>query len=262
MTNWSCILIAIEPRAKPDIVAGFAAALDECVARADISSALRQAHFLAQTAHESAGFKTTTEYAFGRAYEGRRDLGNTQPGDGVRFRGRGLIQLTGRANYRTYGAQLAVDLEGNPASAAAFPVAALTAALYWRTRKINDPADRDDIETVTRKINGGLNGLASRKTYLARAKHAIGDPRGAIQARAKEAAATAANAGKTAHGVIGAAAATQAAQAAPAPSRPDWTVLAGLGLALAILAAVLYLRRREHAALAARLNNLATESTP
>src|SRR5262249_24913671 len=79
-----------------------------------IDSRLRVAHFLAQICHESDGFCTTVEYASGDAYEGRASLGNTKPGDGRRFKGRGLIQLTGRANYTQYGKLLDLDLVTNP----------------------------------------------------------------------------------------------------------------------------------------------------
>ena len=72
------------------------------------------AHFLGQTCHESAGFRTTEEFASGENYEGRADLGNNRPGDGVRYKGRGLLQLTGRANYKVFGDLLGVQLEGNP----------------------------------------------------------------------------------------------------------------------------------------------------
>src|SRR5690625_1504815 len=138
-----------------------------------INSPLRIAHLVAQLAHESAGFRTTEEFASGAAYEGRRDLGNIKPGDGVRFKGRGLIQLTGRANYVRFGAMLGRDLVGNP-EAAAEPVLSLEiACAYWDDRALNSHADRDDLIAVTRAINGGTNGLADRRACLARAKDAL-----------------------------------------------------------------------------------------
>lgn len=156
------------------IMARAGAALPEALAVGDISSPLRISHFLAQIAHESDGFCTTEEYASGAAYEGRADLGNIEPGDGVRFKGRGLIQLTGRSNYREAGAALGLDLEADPARALDAVVSVKIAVWYWTKRKLNISADRDDLVTVTRMINGGTNGLASRRTYLGRAKAAIG----------------------------------------------------------------------------------------
>lgn len=126
----------------------------------------RTAHFLAQIAHESGGFKYAEEIASGAAYEGREDLGNTEPGDGRRYKGRGVIQLTGRANYRRYGELLGLDLERQPGLAALPEVAYRTAALYWLDRNINTDADRDDLKAVTRAINGGTNGLDDRRRYL------------------------------------------------------------------------------------------------
>lgn len=184
MTDYAKVLLAVAPHGKPAVRAGFAAALDECIARADLSSKLRLAHFLAQTAEESAGLATTVEYASGRAYEGRKDLGNVQKGDGVRFKGRGLLQITGRANYSKYGKALGVDLVDNPDTAAQFPVAALTGAEYWKERRLNIFADKDSIEAVTLRVNGGENGLSSREAYLARAKHALSDLKGALVASA------------------------------------------------------------------------------
>lgn len=150
----------------------YAKPLEDACIQFGIVTALQKAHFLAQVAHESDGFRTAVEYASGRAYEGRRDLGNTQPGDGVRYKGRGLIQLTGRYNYSQYS--LAIYGDGrcvrNPAMVAELPDAALAAGWYWQTRGLNPLADADDLERVTRRINGGLNGLESRRGYLRLAK--------------------------------------------------------------------------------------------
>jgi len=153
--------------------------LNQAMAQYDVSTPLRQAHFLAQVAHESGGLRWNEELASGSAYEGRRDLGNTQPGDGRRFKGRGLIQLTGRHNYGQYTDACKargddVDFVANPTQVANEPNASDVAGWYWDTRKINALADQDDVRAVTRKINGGLNGLADREAYLARAKRALG----------------------------------------------------------------------------------------
>jgi putative chitinase len=124
-----------------------------------INTALRRVHFLAQIGHESAELTYSEEIASGRAYEGRRDLGNAQPGDGVRFKGRGLIQITGRANYAEYGRSRGRDFTGSSA-----------AAQFWNTHNLNRLADRDDVLAITKIINGGTNGLADRKVLLGRAK--------------------------------------------------------------------------------------------
>jgi putative chitinase len=176
MTDWAKVLRAIAPKGKSSIISGLAQSMPAVIETAALRSVRRQAHFLAQLAHESDGFRTTVEYASGAAYEDRRDLGNTQPGDGVRFKGRGLIQLTGRANYAEFGKLLGVDLVADPALAARFPYAALTAALYWKRRALNADADADDVRAVTRKINGGYNGLAARQAYLKAAKRALATP--------------------------------------------------------------------------------------
>ncbi len=141
-----------------------------------IDTPLRLCHFMAQLAHESAHFTVTREFASGAAYEGRKDLGNTQQGDGVRFRGRGLIQTTGRANYKEATADMktmdpnAPDFVANPLELEKFPWALLAGISYWRRRKINAAADNDDVVKVTKMINGGKNGLADRMQYLATAK--------------------------------------------------------------------------------------------
>lgn len=159
----------LAPRGRPDILAAVAAGggvLDQY----DITTPSRIAHFLAQIAHESAGFRTTEEYASGAAYEGRKDLGNVKPGDGRRFKGRGLIQLTGRANYQAYGERLGVDLVRSPERAAEPALSLRIACEYWRAKGLNGLADRDDVVGITKRINGGTNGLADRKALLAKAK--------------------------------------------------------------------------------------------
>ncbi|NZD66183.1 peptidoglycan-binding protein [Rhizobium sp. WYCCWR 11290] len=146
------------------------------IVKGGIDTPLRLSHFMAQLAHESAHFGTTREFASGAAYEGRRDLGNTQSGDGRRYRGRGLIQTTGRANYREATADIramdaaAPDFEREPEALEQFPWALLAGISYWRRRNINRHADRDDVRAVTRAINGGLNGFEDRIRYLGRAK--------------------------------------------------------------------------------------------
>jgi len=127
---------------------------------------LRFAHFFAQLAHESGGFQYMEEIASGQAYEGRANLGNVQPGDGRRYKGRGPIQLTGRANYRDYGRRLGIDLETHPEIAALPSIGMMTACAYWTASNLNVLADRDDVEAITRRINGGLNGFDDRQMLL------------------------------------------------------------------------------------------------
>jgi putative chitinase len=167
-------LIAIAPYSRRDRLEKLLPHLNTTMQRYAITTPLRQAHFLAQVGHESDGFNTNEEYASGADYEGRGDLGNTRAGDGVRFKGRGLIQVTGRANYADCGRALAVDLINNPQRLGDFDLACLSAGWYWDTRKLNNHADRDDALTITKIINGGTNGLADRESYLARAKRVLG----------------------------------------------------------------------------------------
>jgi putative chitinase len=138
-----------------------------------IDTPLRRAHFLAQVCHESGQLNYTEEIATGDAYEGRADLGNDQPGDGRRFKGRGLIQLTGRANYaafgRAIGRNFTTDVEAR-LLATDPDLACHVACWFWSGRALNALADADDITRVTRRINGGLNGLADRQALYARAR--------------------------------------------------------------------------------------------
>jgi predicted chitinase len=155
----------LAPRGKQAILAGLVAPLNHHLPLYGIDTPLRVSHFLAQAAHETDGFRTLTEYATGDAYDTRTDLGNTpaRDGDGRLYKGRGIFQLTGRANYRAAG------LEHTPAKAGEFEPAVRIACEYWKHRGLNKFADRNDITSITKRINGGYNGMASRRAYYARA---------------------------------------------------------------------------------------------
>jgi putative chitinase len=163
------------PAAK---VAQLVVPLNAALPYGDIDSALRAAMFLAQTTHESMDFRFFTEI-WGSTpaqlkYEGRKDLGNVEPGDGYRFRGRGAIQLTGRKNYTEAGAALALPLIEHPDLAAEADHAFTVAAWWWQKHGCNAPADKGDVEACTRIINGGLNGLMDRNVRYDRACEALG----------------------------------------------------------------------------------------
>lgn len=149
-----------------------------------LNRAHRLAHYLGQLAHESGGWVYDREIwgptAAQKRYEGRVSLGNTEPGDGSRYRGRGPIQITGRANYRSYTAWArrldpnAPDFEADPDAVNTDPWEGLGPIWYWAEgnparASLNVLADLNDIETLTRRINGGVNGLADRKAKYLRA---------------------------------------------------------------------------------------------
>ena len=155
----------------------FVPALNRAMQRYQITTLARQAAFLAQIGHESGQLKWVKEIwgptpAQSR-YEGRKDLGNTQPGDGKRYMGRGLIQITGRENYRRMGAALGVPLLDRPELLEQAEWAAASAAWWWSNRGLNELADAGEFEQITRRINGGLNGLGDRLELWARAKEVL-----------------------------------------------------------------------------------------
>lgn len=161
----------------PSDATRFAEALTKAMQLFGIDTPKRQAAFLAQVAHESGRLRWVRELASGTAYEGRADLGNVVPGDGVRYKGRGLLQTTGRSNYRELRKKLAAvgyedvpDFEAMPQNLEGAEWAAASAGLYWATRKLNQFADNDDFTMLTRRINGGTNGLDDRLVCWARAK--------------------------------------------------------------------------------------------
>ncbi len=167
-------LRAVMPHLAADKAQQYLPYLNAAMAEASINTPQRAAAFLAQLAHESVELRYFEEIASGAAYEGRKDLGNTQPGDGKLYKGRGPIQLTGRSNYRAAGAALGLDLEGNPTRAADVDVGFRTAAWYWTAHQLNALADAGSFDAITEAINGGQNGADSRRAYWATAKAALG----------------------------------------------------------------------------------------
>jgi predicted chitinase len=167
------------PREKFEI---YLALLNWVMEDSEINTPLRAAAFLAQIAHESGELRRMEEITgpteAQRRYEPPGDqaarLGNTQPGDGERFKGRGAIQITGRANYQRYGDLLGVDLVNNPDLAATPQIGFQVAAAYWTANGLNELADAGDFTTITQRINGGLNGLEDRLKYYDIAKNVLG----------------------------------------------------------------------------------------
>lgn len=171
-------LSQIFPKANLMRLGVFLGPLNEAMYAYDITTPLQQAAFLAQIGHESGQFRYVREIwgptpAQAR-YEGRKDLGNTEVGDGVRFMGRGLIQITGRANYKACSDALGVDLISNPELLERADLAVLSAAWFWEKRAINVPAAKGDFERVTKLVNGGLNGYDDRLAIYNRAKEILG----------------------------------------------------------------------------------------
>ncbi len=164
-------------RARDEDVADFSSRLQQVMANRHIDTPLRQAHFLAQVGHESGEFRFRAEIANGEAYQGRVDLGNLQPGDGRKFKGRGLIQLTGRANYGEYGRAIGREAEllATPELVETDPDLCVdVAGWFWAKKNLNNLADVDDLTSLTKRVNGGLNGIDDRRRLLLRAKALLG----------------------------------------------------------------------------------------
>lgn len=151
-----------------DTLNKFIEPLNTYMAKYKIDTNARICHFLAQVLHESGEFRYQEEIASGEDYEGRDDLGNTEPGDGRRFKGRGLIQVTGRYNYNQLSKDLGIDYVSNPAKLAEMPDCILSAIWYWNSRRLSELADVNDFDGITLKINGGYNGYHDRLAYLNR----------------------------------------------------------------------------------------------
>lgn len=148
----------------------------------DITTPVRQAAFLAQTGHETGGLKwieelwgpTDSQKRYEPPSELATQLGNTQPGDGKKYRGRGLIQITGRANYDAVGRALCLDCTNNPDLLILPEWASESSAWWWQQHGLNELADASNFEKITRVINGGLNGYDDRIRRWNIAKQALG----------------------------------------------------------------------------------------
>ena len=151
----------------------FVPALNTAMNRYDIVGTARAAAFIAQVGHESGQLRYVREIwgptAQQAGYEGRADLGNTVKGDGSKYRGRGLIQITGRANYAACGEALGLDLINQPSLLEQPQYAAMSAAWFWSTRGLNTLSDQGAFVTITRRINGGINGLEGRQALYDKA---------------------------------------------------------------------------------------------
>lgn len=152
----------------------FADPLTATMSEFGVDTPRRRASFLAQVCHESGSLRYVREIASGEAYEGRADLGNTHPGDGIRFRGRGLLQITGRANYMQCGVALCLDLIGSPELLETPINACRSAGWFWRSRDLNRYADADRFASLTRAINGGYTHLDDRIIHWLRIRKALG----------------------------------------------------------------------------------------
>lgn len=186
-------LKAILPHISGDAIATYAPLLNDILPKWNIDTTPRIQMFLAQVGHESGSFRYVREIASGNAYEGRTDLGNLFPGDGKLFKGRGLIQITGRANYQACSLALfgSNKLLQNPDVLATPQYAVESACWFWKTKGLNDLCDKPEdwvktipregepprvftkIQWITKKINGGLNGIKERQEIYKRAQEIL-----------------------------------------------------------------------------------------
>ena len=174
LTQWQ--LLQILPNASP--VAGvFVSVLNTAMNRYQIIGIKRIAAFIAQIGHESGQLRYLKEVwgptAAQARYEGRAALGNTMPGDGFRYRGRGLIQITGRANYAACGEGLGLDLIKQPELLEEPQHACMSAAWFWATNGLNTLADTGCFDQITQRINGGQNGAKDRQAFYALAQKVL-----------------------------------------------------------------------------------------
>ena len=163
----------IYKEADPKLIDRFLDPINKTLDEFEINTPQRIRMFLAQIGHESGQLRYRRELASGEAYEGRKDLGNTSPGDGVRYKGRGLIQITGKSNYALVSLALGLPLVEKPELLEEDLNACRSAGWFWYKSNCNSLADMGLFEKVTRRINGGLNGYADRFKLYQRALEII-----------------------------------------------------------------------------------------
>ncbi len=174
MTRISTTQLSVIMPASRERIPIWVEPLNETMDEFGIVNPARQAAFLAQIAHESAELQWLKEKTDGSEYEGRADLGNRFPGDGAKFIGRGLLQITGRDNYQKASDALGVDFIANPDLLLQPRNAARSAGWFWKMRGLNELADQGRFGSITRAINGGYNGLDSRLGYWVAARRCVG----------------------------------------------------------------------------------------
>ena len=167
------IKLASNSKTRPDTIAQLGASFDEWFPLYEIITPNRIAAFISQAAIETCYFNYFTELGnkeYFQKYEPNTSigkiLGNKFPGDGYKYRGRGIFQLTGRANHVSFGKRLGVDLENHPELGAEIPLATHIACQFWKDRRLNSYADTKDIKEITRRINGGMNAYDKRKNMF------------------------------------------------------------------------------------------------
>lgn len=169
---------SVFPAARQDITSFiFTPQGQKILEEGGINTPKRLANFLAQVGHESGGFKYNKELggaAYFQKYEGRKNLGNIYPGDGYKYRGRGLIQLTGRYNYTKYSKILGLNLVDEPEIVINPEVSLRIAVAYWELNNLNELADVGNVKAITRRINGGLNGYQDRLDKLGKLYKVMG----------------------------------------------------------------------------------------
>ena len=162
----------IMPNAPSSRISEFVASFNKWCSTFGISSPWRASHYIAQVAHETGELRYMEELSSGAQYEGRKDLGNIHPGDGVRYKGRGYLQTTGRSNYQRYASSKYCngDLMSHPEWLSRSPGNQKSSMFFWMVNGLNELSDFDDVKSVTKRVNGGYNGLESRMYYTRRAK--------------------------------------------------------------------------------------------
>ena len=163
----------IAPYASAKNISIYTPLLNKYMAQYGINTQARKAAFLATILHESDSLTYTREIASGAAYEGRKDLGNIEAGDGEKYKGRGLIQLTGRSNYEQISNEFGIDFVKNPHLLEEPEWAVKSACWWWADRGLNEVADRGDFRRITRIVNGGYTGWTDRLNFYNRAKEVL-----------------------------------------------------------------------------------------